>query len=654
MTTDLQSEPLLPARDVFTPVPYMPAAAWAKLYARTFDGRPYSEDAYPHLTAPNGPFDALEDNQIRYIWLQFASRLGKTFFGQTAQQYFADVATYPMMFASSTESLAKDVVGRTWKCIDKSPRLSKKVPPAHRRKQSRIDFDTCVVAVAWSRSVSTLADKPVRIGHGNEIDKWEHETTSTEADPLKLFTDRGKEFPRRKFILESTPSVKGHSRVETGRLNSDNRSYYVPCPHCKEFQTLKWGDKDKPFGFKWEETDDADKASASAYYECEHCHESIRDHHRAEMMRRGVWAKEGHKVVRSDVSTVVDNAPYRMFGPGWRIEEVSAARNGQDAGFKLSSFYALSLTWGDNVAEFVKSKKNPQDFRNVVNQWWAETWETMGRKQTWEQLYERWNTTDQTLIQRTVPNWARILTLGVDKQQDVYVYVVDAWGPGRTSHTVCYGIHDGLADVFDDLMNQQWHHEDGGKVRIAMTAIDCGYDPNSPEESIYEFCKRFQARGVGVAPIRTMSQNFSGLYKLGKLGADTGAPGLAIIHLPRDDSQELLDAQIHNRTEGMEGCHTIFRASKDEHRDFLEQMLNEVKLDKVDTRNYTTGVWHKAEQLIPNDFRDCRRYAWGAMLAYTRGQPIPPRKGQERAVKTEVGKVEKRFIKREGGWIPKK
>ena len=55
---------------------------WFRKFARNVDGRPYSHESYPHLGAPGGPADAMDDPAVRKIWLQFASRLGKTFFGQ--------------------------------------------------------------------------------------------------------------------------------------------------------------------------------------------------------------------------------------------------------------------------------------------------------------------------------------------------------------------------------------------------------------------------------------------------------------------------------------------------------------------------------------------------------------------------------------------
>jgi phage terminase large subunit GpA-like protein len=187
---------------------------WSLENVQTHEDRPYDHAAYPHIGAPGGPADSFDCPQYLTIWLQWASRLGKTFFGQAATLKTASSEPCPMMFASVDRKLAVDVIARTYRMLELCPSLRDELRPPSRRKQDFISLAFCRAYVAWSRSVSTLADKAVRVGHANEIDKWEHPSTSREADPLKLFDDRFKEFPSHKKIKESTPQLKHNSRVE--------------------------------------------------------------------------------------------------------------------------------------------------------------------------------------------------------------------------------------------------------------------------------------------------------------------------------------------------------------------------------------------------------------------------------------------------------
>ena len=55
---------------------------------------------------------------------------------------------------------------------------------------------------------------------------------------------------RRKVFLASTPTIKGLSVIEREFEASDQRRYFVPCPHCGHrqalvFERLRW-EKGKP------------------------------------------------------------------------------------------------------------------------------------------------------------------------------------------------------------------------------------------------------------------------------------------------------------------------------------------------------------------------------------------------------------------------
>ena len=60
----------------------MRSLQWFIENTATHEGKPYRDGQYPHLGAPGGPCDMLDDRSILVIWLQWASRLGKTFFGR--------------------------------------------------------------------------------------------------------------------------------------------------------------------------------------------------------------------------------------------------------------------------------------------------------------------------------------------------------------------------------------------------------------------------------------------------------------------------------------------------------------------------------------------------------------------------------------------
>ena len=73
----------------FRPRPRSRQLDWCKANVQTDLGRPYDHSAYPHIGAPGGPADAFDCPQYLTIWLQWASRLGKTFYGNSVAHELA-------------------------------------------------------------------------------------------------------------------------------------------------------------------------------------------------------------------------------------------------------------------------------------------------------------------------------------------------------------------------------------------------------------------------------------------------------------------------------------------------------------------------------------------------------------------------------------
>jgi len=516
--------------------------------------------------------------------------------------------------------------------------------PKGRRRRHCIDFTACQAFVAWSRSVSTLADKEVEFGHANEIDKWEQPGSASgnakEADPLKLFLDRFKNRPHHKIILESTPTVKGKSRIETGRLSSTNCYYHVPCPHCNKYQRLLMDN------LKWEHLDngrsDRDLARRTAKYHCQHCNAEISDNERILMVRMGVWCPEGCEI-KHDVAMEVAIANMQPDSPhkwdGWATAPWitgTPLRNGPDAGYSLSSLYATSLSWGDIAAEFVVSKSKPQDLRNFINSWLAETWEAVQRKTTWEQLGER--IVDRDIQREVVPEWASIITCGIDRQDDRFPWVVDAWGPNYQCATISYGEAYSFDEIMEKVVNRTWQHADGGpQLRMAFGLFDSGFRP----DGVYEFCKKCYEKKFNIWPSKGSSTQLESEFRQSTLSNNTSMPGMVLFHVDTIRTQLWIEQQLSS------GSYNLYSASIMEHQDYLEQVLNDAAVSELDSNNNSRERWERVNTNIPNDYRDCRRYSYVAMLIALRGQPPKPR------VKHEAEPVKKQnvyFIQNERGF----
>jgi hypothetical protein len=83
-------------------------------------------------------------------------------------------------------------------------------------------------------------------------------------------------------------------------------------------------------------------------------------------------------------------------------------------------------------------------------------------------------------------------------------------------------------------------------------------------------------------------------------------------------------------------------------------LLNDAAVTDLDPKNNARISWNRIDETMPNDFRDCERYAWVAMLIATRGGNVPIRAAQPQRHQLDEQEKAERFIKRPGGWIQKR
>jgi phage terminase large subunit GpA-like protein len=112
----------------------------------------------------------------------------------------------------------------------------------------------------------------------DEVDAYPGDVEG-EGDPVALAEARARTFGwRRKTLLVSTPTIAGLSRIEREYGATDQRRYFVPCPHCSEMQALRFE------RLIWEK-----KQPATVRYHCEACDGAIGEQHKTAMLAGGEW-----------------------------------------------------------------------------------------------------------------------------------------------------------------------------------------------------------------------------------------------------------------------------------------------------------------------------------------------------------------------------
>lgn len=589
-------------------------ADWLRENFRTDEGKAFDEFTVPWVTAPNGPCAAVDNVKYQTVWLQWAARMFKTQFGQSVQMMTADRAPCRMLFASTDETMVKRVFGRLWEMCEHCPPLRDHVPPERLRNKTHITLlSKCDIHSGWPRGKSRLADLSIRVGHANEIDKWVVESTTTEGHPLARFRKRGDQYPDRKFILESTPGQKHKSAVEDGRLQSTNCRYEVPCPHCGKFQKLIMGDGEHPGGIFWEKDTGGrstpEIAAKTAYYVCKHCQQHIYDIHRPDMMNSGVWVHEGCTV---DHEAALRAREFPPDDRSWMLGE--PMRDGTDYGSQISAIYALFWGWGQIAARFLQSKRRTQNLRQFINEDLGETWEVSERKDGPEQICQR------MVVPRErgqVPQEYPLLTIGIDKQKDHYVYVVKAWGAESRSHTVdygeCWGKGDGSGGLAElrAVLQREWPVQGGRPaIRIRQGLIDSGHYPKDVARFVAD-CKR---SGVNLLACKGSSAQLNAMFRKSVQGRDSAMPGQVLVLVDTSETQNWMEDVLYRLSPSDPWGMSIFAGSYFDHENYIAQLLNDAPMDALDARGNIKVTWDRVNPHDPNDYRDCERYALAASM----------------------------------------
>jgi phage terminase large subunit GpA-like protein len=232
--------------------------------------------------------DALSPaSPVQRVVFMKAAQVGATEAGNCFIGFVMHHAPGPMLAVQPTVELAKrNSRQRIDPLIEESPELRERIKPARARDAGNTmlskEFAGGILIMTGANSAVGLRSTPARYLFLDEVDAYPA-SADEEGDPVSLAEARSLTFAhRRKALLVSTPTIRGLSRIEREFEASDQRRYFVPCPHCGHrqwlrFERLRW-DKGCP---------------ETAEYHCEGCEKPIAEHHKTQMLAAGGMARNG-------------------------------------------------------------------------------------------------------------------------------------------------------------------------------------------------------------------------------------------------------------------------------------------------------------------------------------------------------------------------
>lgn len=423
--------------------------------------------------------------------------------------------------------------------------------------KSEMQFDGMYLNLVGSNSPSNLASKPVRFLLLDEVDKYPG-ASKKEADPIKLARERTKTFHNRKIYMTSTPTLRGGHIWKAMEDADVVKHYFVPCPHCGKYIELKWSQitfPDEP-GMSY-----ADRAEL-ANYVCQECGCIITDQDKPQMLRNGEW-----RVVK---------------------EKTQIARK---VAFWINTLYSPFIRFSEIAREFLQSKDNPEDLQNFVNSWLAEPWEDTKLKTNADMVLER-----QTDLQEfVVPEWAKLLTGGVDVQENCVYWSVRAFGDFLTSQNIAHGQALSLSEA-ERIMNLPFNKVDGTSMVVDLALIDSGDNT----DVVYDFCA---SNSEWALPCKGASHTMVSHFKLSTVNkTDSRAYGMPLVLVDTGKYKDMIAGRM--KKENGSGSWMVYKGCD---RNYAEQVTAEHKVN-VRSGKRTTQEWVKKHSHADNHYLDTEVY----------------------------------------------
>lgn len=483
---------------MFQPPPRLTVSQWADQYrqlSREASAEPgqWKTHRTPYLRLI---MDALNEPGIHTIVVIKSAQVGFTEALLNILGYYISQDPSPILIMQPTDTAAeKFSKTRLMPMLRDTPSLKRLVAPAKSRDSGNTitekTFPGGLLFIVGANSPVGLSSQPIRVVICDEVDRFPA-SAGAEGDPVNLATKRSVTFQNRKVIYGSTPTIKGFSRIEKAYLESDQRRYYVPCPHCQHFHHLQWANV---------HFDPA--APEHATMVCPECGAVIEEKHKGAMLAKGEWRAENPAVKGI-------------------------------AGFHINELYSPWRRWSDVVKDFLTAKNNPETLKTWVNTSLGETWEEQTEKYDPASLLAR----RENYTSAQLPSGILYLTAGVDCQDDRLELEIIGWRQdGRDVPPESWGVdylvlrgdpaRTTVWQELDAILLSEWHTEDGRALRISAACIDSGGHHTA---QIYAFCAARKGRHVyaikgmgGARPVWNHKSSKSQKYKapVWYVGVDT-------------------------------------------------------------------------------------------------------------------------------------
>ncbi len=550
------------AVQVLRPVERVPVSKWAEANRVLPDSNsipgPWRNSVTPYLVEI---MDAFSDEMVEEIIFVKPTQVGGTsaMENMLASAIAQDPA--PAMCVYPSDDLAERTVESKLDPMIKSCKILAAKYRINDSKKLALKFTDMVVYLTGANSPADLASTNIRYLFMDEVDKFPG-ASKKEADPVSLAKERTKTFFNRKIFMASTPTLKTGHIWKAKEAADVEKHYFVPCPHCGAFIELKFAQ------IKWPSKEDvpesADRAEMATYV-CQECGCVITDQDKGKMLATGRW-----KPVRQKT------------------------QHPKSVAFWMNTLYSPFTRFSDIAREFMRSKDDPELLHNFANSWLAEPWEDTKLKTNAEMVMERQTETPEW----TLPPWTKLVTGGIDVQENCLYWTIRAWGDYMTSQNISHGQALSMGEV-ERIMNTELTMPNGEKVMVNLALMDSG----DQTEDVYEFCALNSDWALPCKGTTTMLSHYR-LSTVNKAGSR--ANGMTLVLVDGGKYKDQIAARM--RKENGTGAWMVYQGCD---LDYAEQVTAEHKITER-SGGKEVQRWVLKTSHADNHYLDCEVYAAAA------------------------------------------
>mgnify|MGYP000892622480 CR=1 FL=1 len=553
------------ALEILRPPEDITVSEWAAKH-RILDARSsnlpgkWKNSVTPYLVGVMDEFNCWETEEVIFVK---PTQVGGTEAIQNMLGYVIDQDPAPAMIVYPTDVLAESTSDNRIVPMIRSCQTLRKHFNRKASSKTELQFDNMYITLSGSNSPSSLASRPIRYLFLDEVDKYPA-ATRQEADPISLARERTKTFvSNRKIYMCSTPTLRNGHIWKAMESADVIKHFFVPCPHCGKFIELKFAN------IRWPGKDtgmsSADRAEFATYV-CQECGCIITDQQKAAMLKQGEWR------------------PVR--------EKTKVART---VAFWINTLYSPFTRFADIAKAFMQAKDDPDRLHNFANSWLAEPWEDTKLKTNADIVMER----QTDLAEFVVPPWAKLLTAGVDVQENCLYWTIRAWGNYLTSQNVAHGQAASFAEIVD-AMNLEYKKPDGSPMLVDLVLIDSG----DQTDAVYEFCAINSEWAMPCKGTSTMLSHYK-LSTVNKTGSK--AYGMNLVLVDGGKYKDMIASRM--RRENGRGSWMVYRGVD---RDYCEQVTAEQKVVERKSNGQERTIWEIKSSHADNHYLDCEVYCMAA------------------------------------------